>query len=246
MSEAALWAEIGKLKAQLAELATREGIATVKPWTPLSGGVVYVDASGTGALTTEAAFIYDDVNNELVVGRARLTEQATPSTPVNPFAILFANATGTLSGVDDAGVVRQMVRHVENTTFTPAFTGSGTAGTFTYSAQRGHYTRLENLCFFRIYLEVSAVSVAPTGDLNITGLPFTNATGANGGLSGVSVGYVNSFNLTANCVQLTAYVEANATLIRLMEVFDNAATTRFPAASFQPSGIILSGFYQIA
>lgn len=241
MSEAR---KIQQLEARLSALETRERLATVKPWAPVSGGVVYVDS--VGALTTEAAFNYDATNDELLVGRARLTEQATPSTPASTFATLFANSVGTLSGVDDAGVVRQMVRHVENTTFTPAFTGSGTAGTFTYSAQRGHYTRLENLCFFRIYLEVSAVSVAPTGDLNITGLPFTSASGANGGLSGVSVGYVNSFNLSANCVQLTSYVEASNTLLRLMEVFDNAATTRFPAASFQASGLILGGFYQIA
>jgi len=127
-------------------------------------------------------------------------------------------------------------------TFTPAFTGSGTPGTFTYSGQSGRYTRVGNLCYVRIYLEVSAVSVAPTGDLNVTGLPFTSAAS----FGALAVGYLNSFNLTANCVQLTAYVEASSTLIRLMEVFDNAGTTRFPAASFQPSGIILSGAYEVA
>lgn len=133
----------------------------------------------------------------------------------------------------------------EVSTFTPAFTGSGTAGSFTYSAQRGNYIKLFNYCFFHIYLEVSAVSVAPTTDLNITGLPFTSASGANGGLSGCSIGYINSFNLSASKIMLTAYVEAGQTLIRLMEVQDNAATTRFPAASFQASGIILSGFYLV-
>lgn len=126
-------------------------------------------------------------------------------------------------------------------TFTPAFTGSGTAGSFTYSGQSGRYTRIGNLCFVRIYLEVSAISVAPTGDLNVTGLPFTSAAA----LGALAVGYLNSFNLSANCVQLTAYAESSATLIRLMEVFDNAATSRFPAASFQPSGIIIGGAYEV-
>jgi hypothetical protein len=93
----------------------------------------------------------------------------------------------------------------------------------------------------RIYLEVSAVSVAPTGDLNITGLPFTSAASTFGALA---VGYLNSFNLSAGCVQLAAYVEASNTLIRLMEIFDNAANTRFPAASFQASGIIIGGAYE--
>lgn len=127
-------------------------------------------------------------------------------------------------------------------TFVPAFTGSGTAGTFTYSSQTGQYTRIGNICYVRMYLEVSAVTVAPTGDLNVTGLPFTSAAN----FSALSVGYLNNFNLSAGCVQLTAYVETGATLIRLMEVFDNAATSRFPAASFQASGIILGGAYEVA
>jgi len=133
-------------------------------------------ATNTGTLTSEAGFEYVAASDELRVPLLRLAEQSTPSTPASGFGLLFFSTAGIPSAVDDGGIVRQMVRHVENTTFTPAFAGSSTAGTFTYSQQRGHYTRVENLCFFRIYLEVSAVSVAPTGDLNITGLPFTSQT----------------------------------------------------------------------
>lgn len=171
MSEAELSARITRLEARLAELITREGIATVKPWTPISGGVVYVDASGTGALTTEAAFTYDSVNDELIYGRGRLTEQATPGTPVNPYAILFANSVGTLSGIDDAGIVKQMVRYEENT-WVPTYVGGTTAGVTTYSTQSGQYTRIGDMCFARGVLVWT--NATGTGQVRIS-LPFASA-----------------------------------------------------------------------
>jgi hypothetical protein len=127
-------------------------------------------------------------------------------------------------------------------TFTPSFTGSGTAGSFTYSGRTGRYIRIFNYYWYSIYLEVSAIAVAPTSDLNITGMPFTSANV----VQGASIGYLNSFNLTAGRSFLTAYAEASSTLIRLMEAGDNVAASRFPAASFQVSGIIVSGFCEIA
>jgi hypothetical protein len=163
------FARIAALEARLAALETREGIATVKPWTPISGGVVYVDASGTGALTTEAAFTYDDVNDELIVGRARLTEQATPGTPPNPYAILFANSAGTLSGIDDAGLVKQMVQRVDGT-WTPTYRGLTTAGVTTYTTQQGNYSRFDRLIIAQF--EITWTAATGTGVAAIS-LPFT-------------------------------------------------------------------------
>lgn len=172
MSEAELSARIARLEARLAELITRERLATVKPWAPLGGGVVYVDSSGTGALKTENAFLYDEATDELAVGRARLTEQATPSTPVNPYAILFANSTGTLSGVDDAGLVKQMVQRVDGT-WTPTYLGLTTAGATTYTVQQGNYSRFDRLIIAAF--EVSWTAASGTGAAIIS-LPFTAAS----------------------------------------------------------------------
>ncbi len=175
-----------------------------------------------------------------------LPESAAPTTPASGRGRLYVGNSGVNNGVascvDDAGTAYQMVRYATGT-FTPAFTGSGTAGAMTYFSQTGRYTRIGNICAVRIYLEVASISVSPTGDLNITGLPFTHVAGY---YSPLAVGYLSNFNLSANCVQLGAYVDSNSTTVRLMEIFDNAGNTRFPASSFQASGIILSGTYEIA
>jgi hypothetical protein len=215
MSDAELNMRITRLEAKLAELATRERVATVSPWTPISGGVVYVDASGTGALTTEAAFTYDDTNNELIVGRARLTEQATPSTPVNPYAILFANSTGTLSGVDDAGVVRQMIRYAD-TTWTPVFAGTGGGGSFTYSYQTGEYIRRENVIEFWGHVRINTFTSAPAGNLIITGLPTASRNTTNQfyaailGYRSAALTTIDTVSVPINSTQINCYTTGGA------------------------------------
>lgn len=174
--QAELEQRLARAERTLEALASREHIATVVPWSGLSGGVVYVDPSGTGALTTEAAFIYDDVNNELVAGRLRVTEQATPGTPANPYATLFADSNGVMSSVDDAGVVREMVRRARGT-FSPTYFGQTTAGVTTYAVQVGRYERLGTRVDFTLY--VNWTNATGTGNALVGNLPFTSENVAN-------------------------------------------------------------------
>lgn len=64
-------------------------------------------------------------------------------------------------------------------TFTPVVKGSTTAGTGTYTAQQGFYTRIGNRCWFNLNLVWTATT--GTGNMQIGGLPFTAnaATGNN-------------------------------------------------------------------
>lgn len=248
MSEAELWAEIGRIRAGLRELSTRERVATVSPWAPISGGVVYVDASGTGALTTEAAFIYDDVNNELVAGRIRMTEQATPSTPANPYSTIFANSTGVPSGVNDAGLVYEMLRHSENS-WTPTLVGAGTAGTFTYDATNTkiQYERIGNKVYFNGRLITTATSVAPVGNMTITGLPIAAGANSNNGniLGGVVFGYTG-FNLAAGYTQMHGFIVGGATTILLYEMGDNVARAVVQGGELGAAvDLFIAGWYKI-
>lgn len=59
-------------------------------------------------------------------------------------------------------------------TFTPAVTGTTTAGTATYSNQQGLYIQIGNRVFCDIYVNYSAGT--GTGNMLITGLPFTSAS----------------------------------------------------------------------
>lgn len=75
--------------------------------------------------------------------------------------------------------------------FTPVAYGSSSAGSGTYSAQTGRYTRIGNRVFFDLYIAWSAHT--GTGSLRISGLPFTvNAT-----LSSACSAVANGITLTA-------------------------------------------------
>ncbi len=129
--------------------------------------------------------------------------------------------------------------------WTPIFTGSGTAGTFTYAGQAGVWTRVGDQLIIHGYVQISAISVAPTGVMQIGGLPF--AAASVGMDFSVSLGFVSNINTSANVIQITALIGLGGAGIALYEVFDNAVTVAFPAGNFTntAAGIELSGVYQV-
>lgn len=115
-------------------------------------------------------------------------------------------------------------------TWTPAFQGAVTAGTFTYSTQSGRYTRVGNIVFARCRLIIATIPVAPAGGMRITGLPYTvfNTIAA----GDCAIGVISNYNFTAGAIQLTATPVANQSYIELYEVFDAAGTVGAPSAGF--------------
>jgi hypothetical protein len=65
----------------------------------------------------------------------------------------------------------------EEGTFTPAFGGSSTNPTVSYSGRGGSYTKIGNRVFFELLMIVSSVSSQGTGNITITGLPFAEGGG---------------------------------------------------------------------
>lgn len=130
--------------------------------------------------------------------------------------------------------------------WTPAFTGTGVAGTFTYVNQIGRYTRISNQVVIHASIQISAITVAPTVNMTITGLPIASANVANLNYS-LTFGYIDNFNYTNTAFDLTAAVAPNTTVINLYESFDNAAIAAVPAANFTNANcwLMLSGVYQI-
>lgn len=130
--------------------------------------------------------------------------------------------------------------------WTPAFVGTGTAGTFTYVNQIGRYTRISNQVVIHASIRISAIAVAPVGNMTITGLPLTSANVTNLNYS-LTFGYIDNFNYAANAIDLLAVVAPNTTVINLYESFDNAAIAAVPAANFTNANcwLMLSGVYQI-
>ena len=92
----------------------------------------------------------------------------------------------------------------EEGTWTPAIAGTTLAGAGTYSAQVGRYTKIGNTVTAHFNLTWSAHT--GTGNMLISGLPFTSANVTN--LNPAAVAYANNLTITGISVIL---VTANAT-----------------------------------
>lgn len=130
--------------------------------------------------------------------------------------------------------------------WTPAFQGAGTAGTFTYAMQVGRYTRIGNVCFVRARVGISAITVAPTGAMYITGLPLTSANVTN--LHGaVALGEIHNINYVAGYTDLAGHIPPNLTRIELVWSADNAAVAALDGGIFTNANarLTLAGHYQV-
>jgi hypothetical protein len=58
-------------------------------------------------------------------------------------------------------------------TWTPTIAGTSTAGTYSYNPQAGFYTRIGNAVFFSFYIVWDSTGSNGTGNISITGFPFT-------------------------------------------------------------------------
>jgi hypothetical protein len=110
----------------------------------------------------------------------------------------------------------------EEGTFTPTVTGGTTAGTTTYTTQRGFYTKIGrsvNISFNVVYTAATG-----TGDLNIGGLPFTaSALGNNAEYTGTVM--TGNLNLP-NTGWATIYIYGNTgTSAQMYSSTDDAVLT---------------------
>lgn len=135
----------------------------------------------------------------------------------------------------------------EEGTFTPTFAGSTGAGTYTYTAQRGVYRRVGDAVYWMAQVAISAITVAPTGNMWITGLPFT-AANIGGGNYPAAIGVLSNVNYEAAWLGITAFIPVSTSRVDLYGVRDNTAAVAYPAASFTNANanIMVSGWYPAA
>ena len=101
----------------------------------------------------------------------------------------------------------------EEGTWTPEITGTSTAGTIAYNAQHGYYTKIGRLVQIEFYVQWN--SGTGTGNLQVTGLPFT--AGNNLTQPGLAIGDIENVGLTAANVATLA-VASNNTKINVRQV----------------------------
>jgi len=125
----------------------------------------------------------------------------------------------------------------EEGTFTPTLTGSSSDPSVTYTTQEGHYTKVGSTVFFAIRFSTSAFS-GGSGNLEISGLPFTSNASLDIRGGGVGLNYQFATNLNP----MAWRINAGASKISLWRNNNNAdvVVTSNGAASLR---IEFTGFY---
>ena len=74
----------------------------------------------------------------------------------------------------------EVFHYYEEATFTASYnTTSGDIGSVTYDARTARYTKIGRMVYFTIRLRTDSISDRGTGNIRITGLPFTHTNNAN-------------------------------------------------------------------
>lgn len=110
-------------------------------------------------------------------------------------------------------------------TFTPTLVGSTIAGTFTYDATNtgGEWSRVGNRVFLNGRVRITAIAVAPTGNLRIGGLPIAGGAPAFGVSGGVAMLIWTGITVPAGYTQMATQVVNSSTVMALIRSGSNLA-----------------------
>ena len=184
-----------------------------------------------GSLTTTAqsnlVAAINEVDSDVGVNTTNITTNANN---------ISTNSTNITTNANNIATIDAKFPS-SGTSFTPAITNTGTTPTYGYTAQTGFYYLLGDMVFFSIRIEMASVVGGGSGNVLITGLPFSNADALQ---VTCATGYVA--NLTGvSGADLAAYVEASTNYIVLI-VKDAGALS---GTAISPSAFInLSGWYK--
>jgi hypothetical protein len=192
-----------------------------------ASGTLIIDGNSFNA----ASFIniFGIANNIWTVINFTGAETRWPNSFIKSSSIAFP-ATPVLSADPNA------LDDYEEGTFTPVIAGTTTAGSATYTRQAGVYTKIGNQVFYSIDVIYSAGN--GTGNLKITGLPFTSSS-----TSMQKIGSISIDNITLTALNYpVAIISLNATQILVSQApVGGGASTNLP---YDGAGqIVITGSY---
>lgn len=137
-------------------------------------------------------------------------------------------------------------------TWTPTLVGLTIAGTFVYTAQTaGNYMRIGNTVFIWGRVQLTTVSVAPTGNLTIQGLPFTPASGQTNGTAGlIPFTYWTLISLGGGAfTYMGGWIQSGTARIDLLRATNSGAAGAFVTGAVAGvatgTDMLFSGQYQV-
>lgn len=143
---------------------------------PTGTGTVAISPAGALTINPTAA---STINNTSIGATTASTGRFTSVTATTGSVVIGTSGQGIDFSATPGTGTSELLADYEEGTFTPVVSGSSSAGVATYTFQSGWYTRIGNRLIFNITLGWSAHT--GTGDIAISGLPFTSASA--GGLN---------------------------------------------------------------
>lgn len=226
-----------------------------------------INANSTGLVRYNGSGTYDAVtttNHDVLIGAASngitnvapsatsgvpLISQGAAADPAFGTAVVAGGGTGvaTLTGLAlGSGTSAFTGVTYTQTTFTPVLSGTGTAGTPTYTRQIGYYTQIGNFVWININISWSAAGGA-TGNWQITGLPLTskNTTGLFWPLSAVWGGDTNT--LASGSGALPAQLLGPNATSFVLTYYGQAAgnINNLAVSGFSSGSVAIQGFYSV-
>ena len=149
-----------------------------------------------------------------------------------------------LFGTADKGVVLGVTSNTDGNTlddyeegsFTPVLIGTDSAGTGTYGFQRGGYVKIGRLVYVQIDMQWTAHT--GTGNMRISGLPFTSADHTTLGYGASNMAYASG--LTFSKTMLGGYVGSNGTQV-ILNTFDSSLSA--VSMDTNVSELLFNAFY---
>lgn len=219
------------------------GVGTTAPFA-VANGTAFFSGTGSGGLAigTVSNTPITFVSNNAAIG----TWSSTSLAPVALLDISAATAgqikfPATANPSADANTLDDY----EEGTWTPTLIGSGTAGTQTYTAQVGRYTKIGRLVFIQGRVAISAKDGAMAGNALIGGLPFAAASVSGNVTNAAAFSAYSSINLSAGYTELGGAPDSAST-IQLFENGDNVAFQSVAVAAIgATTDIIFSASYSV-
>ena len=221
------------------------GLSSIASATTAADRFLYttaLDVYAVGTITTFGRSLVDDAD----ASTARTTLGLVIGTDVAPIAgPTFTGVLTTAGQIAFPAAVNlsagaNTLDDYEEGTWTPTFTASTTNPSVTYDAavRYGIYVKIGKTIFISGSVSITVLTSAGSGNLQISGLPFTSSSGLSGGFGSLSIGYKTGWTTTTPG---TAYVQASATYIQLgnESMSANINTTNLSATSY----IQFAGFY---
>ena len=195
---------------------------------------------GEGSANTAKIRAFTDANWTGASRPTYMTFETTPSGSSGPTERMRILSSGGLTFNGDTAAANALDDYEEGT-FAPTVTGSTTAGTATYAAQRGKYTKIGDRVFFEIYVAWGS-GTGSGSQLYVSGLPFTVQT-SNATYPAVTIGYWDSVTHGASSSPAALLASGN-NYVYFYSIPNGGGGNS--AIGYDASGsIILSGHYKV-